>query len=475
MHVQRVAMPASPVSWWTVLGDDDVPVEPIERFLGYLSDIERSPNTVRAYAYDLKDYWVFLVHRGLDWREVRLEDIGEFIAWLRLPPAGRDGAVAVLPSVQPRVGSATINRKLSALAAFYQHQVRHGVDVGELLITWQLPGRRGGWKPFLHHVAKDKPQPRRTVALKAPRKLPRVLTVAEIQAILGACTRLRDRLDGAPSQLRFDRIGQPWLKQLAKRWVRWRLSSGLSTTAAARCVVALSRFAVFLADPGQGVERLADIDRVVLERYLARLHVQFAGRPMHRTEIGLLNSFLQAIRQHRWDLSLPATATFYPEDYPKLGEQLPRAVAEHVMTQIESAANLDRWDNPAYRLVTIILIHCGLRVSDALKVAFDCVALDAEAAPYLRYYNHKMNREALVPIDDQLHRLLGEQQQRVLARRPAGPPLLFPRSMTNREGDKPIGSGTYRGALYRWLRRCDIRDEHGRPVHLTPHQWRHSP
>jgi len=193
MHVQRVAMPASPVSSWTVLGDDDVPVEPIDRFLGYLSAIEWSPNTVRAYAYDLKDYWRFLVHRGLDWREVRLEDIGEFIAWLRLPPAGRDGAVAVLPSVQPQVGSATINRKLSALAAFYQHQVRHGVDVGELLITWQLPGRRGGWKPFLHHVAKDKPQPRRTVALKAPRKLPRVLTVAEIQAILGACTRLRAR------------------------------------------------------------------------------------------------------------------------------------------------------------------------------------------------------------------------------------------------------------------------------------------
>jgi integrase/recombinase XerD len=194
MQVQRVAMPTSPVSSWTVLGDDDVPVEPIERFLGYLSDIERSPNTVRAYAHDLKDYWMFLSHRGLDWREVRLEDIGEFVAWLRLPQAGRDGAVAVLPAVHPRVSSTTINRKLSALVAFYQHQVRHGVDVGELLISWQLPGRRGGWRPFLHHIAKDRPQPRRAVALKVPRKLPRVLTVGEIQSILDGCTRLRDRL-----------------------------------------------------------------------------------------------------------------------------------------------------------------------------------------------------------------------------------------------------------------------------------------
>jgi integrase/recombinase XerD len=133
MHVQQVAVPASPAGSWTVLGDDGVPVEPVERFLAYLTDIERSPNTVKAYAHDLKDYWGFLAHRGLDWREVRLEDIGEYVAWLRLPPAGRDGVVAVLPSAGSHVGAVTINRKLAALAAFYQHQVRQGVDVGELL------------------------------------------------------------------------------------------------------------------------------------------------------------------------------------------------------------------------------------------------------------------------------------------------------------------------------------------------------
>ncbi len=193
MQVHRVVMPASGVESWTVLGDDDVPIAPVEAYLAYLTDIERSPNTVRAYAHDLKDYWEFLAQRGLDWREVRLEDVGEYVAWLRLPPAGRDGAVAVLPSAEPRVAASTINRKLSALASFYSHQARHGVDVGELLVRWQLPGRRGGWKPFLHHVSKDKPQPRRVIAVKAPRKLPRVLTVSEVQTLLDACDRLRDR------------------------------------------------------------------------------------------------------------------------------------------------------------------------------------------------------------------------------------------------------------------------------------------
>ncbi len=111
MHVQRVAMPAFGLESWTVLGEDGVPVEPVERYLSYLTDIERSPNTIKAYAHDLKDYWVFLASRGLDWREVRLEDIGEFVAWLRLPPAGRSGRAAVLPAVEPQVGASTVNRK----------------------------------------------------------------------------------------------------------------------------------------------------------------------------------------------------------------------------------------------------------------------------------------------------------------------------------------------------------------------------
>jgi len=26
----------------------------------------------------------------------------------------------------------------------------------------------------------------------------------------------------------------------------------------------------------------------------------------------------------------------------------------------------------------------------------------------------------------------------------------------------------------RWLVTCDVRDEHNRPAHLIPHQWRHT-
>jgi integrase/recombinase XerD len=181
VRVQLVLMPDTGVESWSVLGDDG-PIEPVERWLAYLTAIERSPNTVRAYADDLKDWFTFLQLRGgLDWREVRLEDLGEFVAWQRLPPQARDPGVTVLPTVEHHCTQTSVNRKLSALSGFYQHAARHGVDLGELLVTWQPAGRRGtAWKPFLHHIATHQPQ--RTIKLKAPGKHPRILTAAQAQA-----------------------------------------------------------------------------------------------------------------------------------------------------------------------------------------------------------------------------------------------------------------------------------------------------
>jgi integrase len=271
--------------------------------------------------------------------------------------------------------------------------------------------------------------------------------------------------------LDFTVIPQPWLRDLVRRWLRWRMGTGLHLEVARRGLRSMARFARFC--DRIGVTGLAAVDRTVIEAYLAGLHAELAGRQRHNDQIGQLNAFLHAARQHRWDDSLPATALIFPDDYPKRAERLPRALAEHVMAQVEHPDNLGRWASPAYRLVTLILIRAGLRVTDALRLEHDCVVADAAAAPYLRYVNHKMKRQALVPIDEELRELISEQQRRV-AEAIVNPAWLFPRPTKNPDGAAPTASGTYRLALYRWLQHCEIRDEHGRPVHFTPHQWRHT-
>ena len=169
----------------------------MERFLGYLTSIEKSPNTVKAYAHDLKDWFGYLAGHGLDWQAVTVEDVAGFVAWLRLPPAGRDGKVAVLPTVESHCSAASVNRKLAALTSFCEFHARHGVRLAGLLAAMQPAGRRGAatsYKPFLHHVTKNEPQRRRAIKLKASRPRPKVLTAAEAQTILDACEHLRDRL-----------------------------------------------------------------------------------------------------------------------------------------------------------------------------------------------------------------------------------------------------------------------------------------
>ena len=280
-------------------------------------------------------------------------------------------------------------------------------------------------------------------------------------------------IEGRP-RLRFDRIPQQWLRDLAKRFARWRLSIGRSVNQVIIDLLALTRFAGFLARPDVSAARLADLSRPLLERYLADLALDPRAVRSRNRDIASLNAFFYAVRRHEWDQTLPASAAFYPDDLPRPPKRLPRGLAEHVMAQAEQPANLGRWRNPEGRLLTLILMRCGLRIGDATKIGLECVIRDADGAPYLRYFNNKMKREALVPIDEELDQQITEQQSRILDRWPDGGRWLFPAPRMNPDGVRQLTTHSYRGQLNDWLQRCDIRDEHGRPVHLTPHQWRHT-
>jgi integrase/recombinase XerD len=190
IRVQRVIMPSGAQS--ATLLRDGVVVEPVDRFLAHLTAVERSPNTVKAYAHDLRDLFAFLDVRGLDWSALQLEDLGRFVEWLRVPATGRSDAVALLPWVDGHVSAATVNRKLSAVASFYEFHSRHGVELADLLTRWRPGGRGGSWQPFLAHLG-HRQERHRTVSLRAERRAARALPAAEMDALVAACDRLRDR------------------------------------------------------------------------------------------------------------------------------------------------------------------------------------------------------------------------------------------------------------------------------------------
>jgi integrase/recombinase XerD len=186
--VQKVVMPTTEAESWTVVGDDLEPVEPAEEYLAYLSAIERSPTTVRAYAFSLKLWFEFLDRRDLAWDRVSVEAVAQFVAWLRAPGDN----VVVLDASAARRSPATVNRHLAAVFGLYDYHARTGLAVAAELVAWRRVGR-GSYKPFLHHVTKGRPIPTRPVKLARPRQVPRTLTDEQILAVLAACDRMRDR------------------------------------------------------------------------------------------------------------------------------------------------------------------------------------------------------------------------------------------------------------------------------------------
>ncbi len=201
--VQRVLMPTTEAESWTVVDDDLETVEPAEEYLAYLSAIERSPATVRAYAFSLKLWFEFLSLRGVVWDVVGVDSVAQFVAWLRAPADN----VIVLDSASAVRSAATVNRHLAAVFGLYDYQARSGVKVAVDLVAWRRVGR-GSYKPFLHHATKGRPVATRPAKLAVPRQVPRTLTDEQILAVLSACDRLRDRFLFALLAETAMRIGQ---------------------------------------------------------------------------------------------------------------------------------------------------------------------------------------------------------------------------------------------------------------------------
>jgi integrase/recombinase XerD len=188
MRVQRVRMPVTDAESWTVLDDDCRPEPEIEQYLAHLAALERSPNTVRAYATSLKLWFEFLAQVDVGWAEAGVDDVARFVSWLRAPAVN----VIVLENGVGRRSAATVNRHLAGVFGFYDHKARAGVGLAADLVAWRRVSR-GSYRPFLHHVTKGRPIPTRPIKLMVPRRTPRTLDAEQVVAVLGACERLRDR------------------------------------------------------------------------------------------------------------------------------------------------------------------------------------------------------------------------------------------------------------------------------------------
>ncbi len=180
---------------YVVINETGEFIDPIVRYLKYLDRLGSARQTLRSYASALKLYWEFLGQQHLDWQQVTLDDLSQFVLWLKLP----SGSLKVLPvqPVEQARSNRTINHALTIVRGFYDYHWRLTEDVTNVKekTTMYLPARARRYKSFLHHITKGSPVAKNILKQKEEkRQRPPTITKDQIQELLNACANERDRL-----------------------------------------------------------------------------------------------------------------------------------------------------------------------------------------------------------------------------------------------------------------------------------------
>ncbi|MFO1441683.1 tyrosine-type recombinase/integrase [Bacillus sp. Bva_UNVM-123] len=190
MRVQEVILENNSKRY-ILLDQNGFPVMPVMKYIKYLDKTGKSPNTQKTYCYSIKHFFTYLEETNIDYWSIRLEDLVEFVGWLRSPY--ESSKVTPLQKEKAKRTEKTINLTITVIANFYDYLYRNEEvqnDMMEKLMRQVFTGGHSRYKSFLHHVNKDKPSIRNILKLNEPRK--RVETLSKEQ-VLQATTNIRDR------------------------------------------------------------------------------------------------------------------------------------------------------------------------------------------------------------------------------------------------------------------------------------------
>lgn len=203
MRVQRVPHGSDRVTY-ALLDDADQPLPEVAAFLRHLAARDCSPNTLAAYAYDLLHFFQFLTQQQLTIHQFTAVHALALLEYLRQVPSRRraqrldlvlcttdDGHAAT------RLAPATINRSISAISSFYEFLIVSGHrSTGENPIQRRDDPAQARvadrHRPFLDGLGRQRPI-RRLIHVKTAQRLPRPLTDAQVEQLVGSLTRWRDK------------------------------------------------------------------------------------------------------------------------------------------------------------------------------------------------------------------------------------------------------------------------------------------
>jgi hypothetical protein len=124
----------------------------------------------------------------------------------------------------------------------------------------------------------------------------------------------------------FAGISPPWLKKAAKAWGRQRLTLDGAFNTVRSAILSFRRFSWFIDSCPSPIERPDQLDRSLLESYLAWLASQPLADATKALSRGFLRSLLEENRRYHWVEAISADAVIYSDEVGARRHSLPRFI-----------------------------------------------------------------------------------------------------------------------------------------------------
>ena len=273
----------------------------------------------------------------------------------------------------------------------------------------------------------------------------------------------------------FTEIEQPWLKDLVKKFIKFRATTRALGTLNSYMMV-FRKFSQFLDENYPGIKDIQKINRKLIIEYIHYLNQQDFKPQTVITHLGGIKLFFEDGNINGWFKITPHLIRL--EDYPKSKKPLPRYIPEEVIKQLNQ--HIDKLPEQIMRMV-LVLEECGLRIGEALTLSFDCLRQDTQGDWFLFITRHKMKKEQNIPISRELVAVIQEQQQYIRDNLGKDFDYLFCGRQKGGIGNnkflpepKVMTSEPFSIYLNRLAKEENITDSNGKIWRFQSHQFRHT-
>jgi integrase len=266
-------------------------------------------------------------------------------------------------------------------------------------------------------------------------------------------------------KINFKGLKPAWLLKIAKafmyqRIIRHKFSGMLSFV---RTIKNLGEFLEIYCH---------DARKLVIDRKFILSFIHYVNKKSPLKEatqkgyLTALRTFFEFCHQNRL-LHFSKKPIFFDEDFARPSAPTPKFIPEPVLNQLDKY--LDKL--PAYmKHMVIVIRETGRRISEVSTLSQNCLMTNNKGEHTLKFYDHKMDKEGLIPISQICANAIKAQKQWASKTYPQNKDYLFP----GNKGIFCVSPRTFNHNLNMLAQRFKIVDTSGQIWHFHSHQFRHT-